>query len=233
MVEVKVLHEELARVVLVGRDLAEVLGDITTIARRAMPGADATSITLIRNDKPFTAAHDGQIALDADELQYQRDYGPCVDAGRSGLLFIIRDMQTEQRWRDYALDTAQHGVRSSLSVPLPFQAATIGALNNYSTRPDAFGEDDVTLGEEIAAWVALAVANASAAASMADDAVNMRAAMIMRGAIEQAKGILMERYKVTDDEAFNLLSRSSQHTGRKLREVAQDLVRTGTLPGSR
>jgi GAF domain-containing protein len=233
MVEVKVLHEELARVVLVGRDLAEVLGDITTIARRAMPGADATSITLIRNDKPFTAAHDGQIALDADELQYQRDYGPCVDAGRSGLLFIIRDMQTEQRWRDYALDTAQHGVRSSLSVPLPFQAATIGALNNYSTRPDAFGKDDVTLGEEIAAWVALAVANASAAASMADDAVNMRAAMIMRGAIEQAKGILMERYKVTDDEAFNLLSRSSQHTGRKLREVAQDLVRTGTLPGSR
>jgi GAF domain-containing protein len=233
MAEVKALHQELARVVLVGRDLAEVLGEITTIARRAMPGSQATSITLIRNDKPFTVAHDGQMALDADELQYQRDYGPCVDAGRSGQLFIIKDMQTEQRWRDYPKDTAQHGIGSSLSVPLPFQAATIGALNNYSTRTDAFGEDDVALGEEVASWVAFAVANASAAASMAEEAVNMRAAMVTRGAIEQAKGILMERYKVTDDQAFNLLSTSSQHSGRKLREVAQDLVRTGTLPGSR
>jgi hypothetical protein len=33
-------------------------------------------------------------------------------------------------------------------------------------------------------------------------------------------------------DAFGLLSTASQHTGRKLREVAQDLVRTGTLPGS-
>jgi GAF domain-containing protein len=232
MAEVKTLHEELARVALVGRDLVEVLGDITSIARRAMPGSEATSITLIRNDKPFTAAHSGQMALDADELQYQRDYGPCVDAGRSGQLFIIQDMQTDQRWPDYARQTAAHGVGSSLSVPLPFQAATIGALNNYSTRTDAFGADDVAVGEEVASWVAFSVANASAAASMVDEAANMRAAMVMRGTIEQAKGILMERYRITDDHAFGLLSTASQHTGRKLREVAQDLVRTGTLPGS-
>jgi len=232
MAEVTLLHEELARIVLVGRDLADVLGEITTIARRAMPGSEATSITLIRNDEPFTAAYDGQMALDADELQYQRDYGPCVDAGRSGQLFIIKDMQTEQRWPDYARQTAAHGVGSSLSVPLPFQATTIGALNNYSTRTDAFGDDDVVVGEEIASWVAFSVANASAAASMVDEAANMRAAMVMRGTIEQAKGILMERYKVTEDQAFNVLSTASQHTGRKLRDVAQDLVRTGTLPGS-
>jgi putative nucleotidyltransferase with HDIG domain len=98
---VKVLHEELARVVLVGRSLDAVLGEITSIARRAIPGSEATSITLIRNDKPFTAAHNGQMALDADELQYQRDYGPCVDAARSGEKFVVGDMATEQRWSDY------------------------------------------------------------------------------------------------------------------------------------
>ena len=138
MPDTKKLHEELARVVLVGRDLAEVLGDITAISRRAMPGSEAVSITLIRGDKPFTAGHDGQMAVDADELQYQRGYGPCMDAGRSGQVFLIGDMRTEQRWPDYAQHAAGQGVGSSLSVPLPFQTATIGALNNYASSPHAF-----------------------------------------------------------------------------------------------
>jgi len=226
------LHEELARVLLVGRELSDVLTELTGIARRAMPGSEATSITLIRNEKPFTAAHDGQMALDADELQYERDYGPCVDAGRSGQVFLIADMRTEMRWPDYAQHAAAQGVGSSLSVPLPFQAATIGALNNYSTRSGAFGEDDIAVGEEVASWVAFAVANASAAASAVDDAANMRAAMLTRGGIEQAKGILMERHKITSDQAFNLLTKASQLTGVKLREVAAELVQTGVLPGS-
>jgi GAF domain-containing protein len=233
MVDMRTLHEELARVVLVGRDLAEVLGELTSIARRAMPGSESASITLIRDEDPFTAAHDGQMALDADELQYQRDFGPCVDAGRSGQLFLIADMRTEERWPDYTRHAAAQGVGSSLSVPLPFQAATIGALNNYSTQPHAFGEDDVAIGQEVASWVAFAVANASAAASASDEAANMRSAMVTRGGIEQAKGILMERHKITADQAFTLLSKASQHTGLKLRDVATDLVRTGVIPGSR
>jgi GAF domain-containing protein len=232
MVDMTTLHEELARVVLVGRDLADVLAELTTIARRAMPGSDATSITLIRGEKPYTAAHDGQIALDADELQYERDYGPCVDVGRSGEIFLISDMASEQRWPDYARHAAARGVGSSLSLPLPFQAATIGALNNYSTRAHAFSDDDVAVGEEVASWVAFVVANASAAATAAEEAVNMRAAMVTRGMIEQAKGILMERHKITADQAFTILTRASQHTGTKLREVASELVRTGTVPGS-
>jgi GAF domain-containing protein len=230
---VKVLHEELARVVLVGRSLDAVLGEITSIARRAIPGSEATSITLIRNDKPFTAAHNGQMALDADELQYQRDYGPCVDAARSGEKFVVGDMATEQRWSDYGPHAASKGVGSSLSLPLPFQAATVGALNNYSSRPDGFGQADVAVGEEVASWVAYAVANAAAAAAVAEEAANMRAAMLTRADIEQAKGILMERYKITSDQAFNLLSKASQHTGLKLRDVAHDFVGTGMLPGSR
>ena len=233
MADLAALNQELARVVLAGRELHDVLGDITTIARRALPGSEATSITLIRKEKPFTAAHDGQMALDADELQYERDYGPCVDAGRSGQVFLIDDMSTEQRWPDYARHAALHGVRSSLSVPLPFQAATIGALNNYAGRPHAFGDEDVALGEEIATWVATAVGNATLVASAAEDAADMRAAMTNRAVIEQAKGILMERYKVTPDAAFTVLSKASQHTGTKLRDIAEELVRTGTLPGSR
>jgi GAF domain-containing protein len=226
------LHQQLAGVVLADRELPEVLSEIVHISRRAIPGAEATSITLIRDDRAFTAAFDGQIAMDADELQYERGYGPCLDAGRSGELFVVEDMRVEERWPDYASHVAQLGVLSSLSVPLPFQGATIGALNNYARKPGAFGEEDVALGEEVAAFVAIAVGNAEAAARATDDVANMRRAMASRAVIEQAKGILMERYKITAEQAFTLLTHASQRSNVKLRDVAEELTATGVLHGS-
>ena len=226
------LHQRLAGVVLVGRELPEVLTEIVTIARGALAGAEASSITLIRDERAFTAAYDGQLAMDADELQYQLGHGPCMDAGRAGSLFVVDDMTTDERWPDYARYAAERGVRSSLSVPLPFQGASIGALNNYATSPRAFGEADVALGEEVAAFVAIAVGNAEAAARATDDVANMRQAMISRSVIEQAKGILMERYKITAGQAFTLLTHASQRSNVKLREIAEELTSTGVLRGA-
>jgi len=132
------LHEALNRVVLADRQLSDVLTEITRIARRAMPSVEAASITLIKGEEPFTAAYDGQMALDADELQYERGYGPCMDAGRAGQILLVDDMRTDQRWPDYAQQAAANGVLSSLSVPLPFQGLTIGALNTYARQPRVF-----------------------------------------------------------------------------------------------
>jgi GAF domain-containing protein len=151
-----------------------------------MPGTEAASITLIRGEKPFTAAYDGQMALDADELQDEHGYGPCVDAGRAGQIFLD-DMRTEQRWPDYAQRVAAHGVLGSLSVPLPFQGATIGALNTYAGRPQAFGERDLVLAEEVAGWVAVAVGNAEAEARTSDDLNLLRTTMMSRTFIDEAK----------------------------------------------
>jgi GAF domain-containing protein len=224
------LHEALARVVLAERELADVLTEITGIARRELPSIEAASVTLIRGEKPFTAAYDGQMALDADELQYERGYGPCMDAGRAGQMFLIDDMRSEQRWPDYAQHAAAHGVLSSLSVPLPFQGATIGALNTYAGRPNLFDDTDVELAQEVAAWVAVAVGNAEAAARSSEDLTHLRTAMMSRACIEQAKGILMERHKIKEDEAFTILTHASQWTNTKLRDVADELVRTGAVP---
>jgi GAF domain-containing protein len=71
-----------------------------------------------------------------------------VDAGRAGQIFLD-DMRTEQRWPDYAQRVAAHRALGSLSVPLPFQGATIGALNTYAGRPQAFGERDLVLAEKL------------------------------------------------------------------------------------
>ena len=109
----------LAALVLVDRPLEETLSEITTIAQRWLPGAEATSITLVRGDKAWTAAGTGQLAWDADELQYQDGHGPCLDAGRTGLPMLVEDMRTEERWPTYTPRVREKGVLSSLSVPFP------------------------------------------------------------------------------------------------------------------
>ena len=224
------LHEALARVVFADREPSEVLSEITGIARRAMPAVEAASVTLIRRDKPFTAAYDGQMALDADEVQYERGYGPCMDAGRAGQMFLVDDTRSERRWPDYARNVAAHGVLSSLSVPLPFQYATIGALNIYASQPKVFDDGDIELTQEVVTWIAIAVGNVEAAARPSDDLLQLRTMMLSRALIEQAKGILMERHKITEDEAFTILTHASQRTNTKLRDIAAELVRTGALP---
>jgi GAF domain-containing protein len=223
------LLRALSRVVLVDRTLDDVLAEITTIAKLGIPGAEAVSITLVRNDKAFTAAYDGEMSLAADELQYERGYGPCMDAGRGGVILRVDDMHTEERWPDYVAHVvAETPVRSSLSVPLPYQGATIGAINIYSTRPAAFASpESLRAGLEAAEFIAVAVANADAHWQLGEQARNMRLAMDSRAVIEQAKGVLMAQRHVDSDQAFEILREASQRYNRKLREIAEGIV-TGT-----
>ena len=216
----------LARLSLRDRDLRDILGEVTRIATTAVPGAESTSITLIRDERGFTAAHAGQMALDADELQYDRGYGPCLDAGRTGLAMLVPDMREEERWPDYAAAVVADGVLSSLSVPLPFQGATIGALNIYAGKPHAFGDESLATGEEVAAYIAVAVANAESFAASTDLAHQMQEAMASRSVIDMAKGILMAQNGCSPDEAFTMLSHASQRSNRKLRDLARAIVDT-------
>ena len=217
---------ELSRVVLVDRSLSDVLTEVTRIAARGIPGAEATSITLLRDDKAFTAAHHGEMALAADELQYEHGYGPCMDAGRGGVLLRVDDMHTEERWPDYVAHVVTATpVRSSLSVPLPYQGSSIGALNNYSTKPAAFATpESLQAGLEVAEVVAVAVANADAHHQLGEQARNMRLAMESRAVIEQAKGVLMSQRHVTAEQAFEILREASQRYNRKLRDIARGIV---------
>jgi GAF domain-containing protein len=214
---------DLNRVVLAGRALSEILDEIVTIAARGIPGAESTSITLLRGEEAFTAAHFGDMALAADELQYQRGYGPCMDAGRGNVVLQVDDMAQETRWPDYSPKVL--GVGSSLSVPLPFQGASIGALNNYSSQVGAFATPEaLKAGLEVAEAVAVAVVNADAHAKVVDQAHNMRLAMESRAVIEQAKGVLMAQRGIDAQQAFDMLREASQRYNRKLRDIAAGIV---------
>jgi AmiR/NasT family two-component response regulator len=74
-------------------------------------------------------------------------------------------------------------------------------------------------------------AHAAVALRSAQDKQSLRIAMTTRNLIGQAQGILMERFKMTAEQAFAVLARVSQQTNVKLRDVAQRLIDTGQTPG--
>jgi GAF domain-containing protein len=213
--------------------LEDVLQQLVDIARDALVGADAVSTTLVRDDKGWTAAYQGQLALDADELQYERGYGPCMDAGRTGTVMLVDDMREEARWPDYTAQVAARGVLSSLSVPLPIQTDVIGALNCYSRTPSAFSAEAIEVAEELAGHVAVAVGNAVAYADATRLVEQMRTAMASRSVIDQAMGVVMAQNRCSAEAAFALMTRASQNRNIKLREIARGIVANVSRPAGR
>ncbi len=212
--------------------MESLLQTIADLVAGALPGDLETSVTLLVKDAPSTVAFTGQLALNLDETQYERGHGPCLHAARTGQAIEIADTRTDDRWPDYARQAAERGNRSSLSVPLVIDEdeRIFGALNLYSGKPEAFDEDARSAAMAFGPYAAVAAGNVYAYQTARGRADNLQAALDTRAAIEQAKGILMERYKMTPDHAFRLLAVASMNANRKLRHVAEDLVLTGELP---
>ena len=93
----------------------------------------------------------------------------------------------------------------------------------YSTKADAFSDEDKAEGLALAAHIALAVL----AAQKLDQ---YETALDSRTLIGQACGLVMERSNVDATRAFALLTRLSSTQNVKMRQIALDLIQTRRLP---
>jgi GAF domain-containing protein len=194
------------------------------LAATNIRGCDAAGITLMRRrGRPETPAYTDDMALAGDLLQYTLGEGPCLDATWHERIVHSSDLADEPRWPTWAPRVARdHGARSMLCLQLFTHVDTLGALNLYSRTPSAFGLEDLDDGLALAAHIAVAVA----ASQRAEHLVQ---ALDTRTVIGQACGILMERYELDSQRAFEVLARVSSQTNTKVRDLARELVDTGRL----
>jgi GAF domain-containing protein len=157
-----------------------------------------------------------------DQLQQESGDGPCVDAAQQQAVIRIEDTRYERRWPGFCAEAADLGVRSMLCVPLRVDQRCLGTLSLYAEDPSAFRDHH----ERTTALLATLAALALAGAQQADQ---LHTALRNRDVIGQAKGILMERHRLTADAAFSCLSQASQAVNMKLTAVALHLVETGEL----
>jgi len=222
--------EELGRLSLREHNMQSLLQRVADLAKRVMPGDPEASITVVVEDKPRTVVFTDMLALYCDESQYRQGDGPCLHAASTGEFTEIADAQVETRWRNYVEQAAERGVLSSLSIPLPISESMTAALNVYARKPHAFSGRSRIEAQKFAPFAAATVANMHAYEDARRMADHLEIALQNRAVIDQAKGILMERHKLTAHQAFQLLARVSMQTNTKLSAIAEELVTTGRLP---
>jgi hypothetical protein len=203
--------------------LDETLRGVVYSAVGTIPGAGYAGITVTEGRRVLrTPAATDELVVKVDEAQYETAQGPCVDALYEARVVRVPDLSTETRWPVFATRAVDLGVGSALSFQLYVAGDSLGALNLYSRDAAAFDDGSEYVGSLFAAHAAVAMAGARKEDQLTE-------AIATRDLIGQAKGILIERYKITGEQAFALLIRVSQRTNTKLRDVAEYLVRSGHL----
>jgi GAF domain-containing protein len=204
-------------------DVEGTLQGITRAAVDTVPGADECGISYVvhrRDVQPRAWTSD--LPRDLDALQGTLHQGPCLDAIWDNRVVSVPDVAGEERWPEFAREAAARGVGSLLCFQLFVESGNLGALNLYARHAGAFDAESEDVGQLFAAHAAVALAGA-------EHESNLRAGMDHRDLIGQAKGILMERHRLTAVQAFDLLVRTSSLTNRKLRDIADELTATGHL----
>src|SRR5215207_3710395 len=218
---------ELARSMQDEKGLENTLNAIVHAAAETVPGADEASITAVNGRREVrTIAASGELAPAVDQAQYETGQGPCLSSLYEHETVRLSDMSSEQRWPEFAAQAAKLGTGSMLAVQLYVDGDDLGALNLHSRRTDAFSDESEQVALMFAAHAAVAFAGAQAQDQM-------QSAVDRRDLIGQAKGILIERYKISGQEAFRLLVVASESTNIKLYDVADYLVNTGELASRR
>ncbi|WP_432521792.1 GAF and ANTAR domain-containing protein [Kineococcus sp. SYSU DK006] len=199
-----------------------VMERVVAAAAALVPGAQEATLTRVRSRRVFSAAASGERGRGLDELQDQTGQGPCLDTLFHQAVTHVADLSTDERWPQLAARAGEVGLRSMLCFRLYVAGENLGALDLVSALPGAFDEESEEVGQ-------LFVAHAAPALAATEQVADLRVAVASRDVIGQAKGILMERHRITADQAFTLLSRVSQESNRKLRDVADELAATGQL----
>lgn len=203
--------------------LQDTLMGVVRAAVDNVPGGQFAGITVVEGRrKVSTPAWTDELVRVCDHAQYETGQGPCLDAVYEEQTVRLSDMGAEQRWPRFTKRAAELGVGSMLSFQLYVSGDNLGALNLYNRSPEAFSDESEHVGLLLASHAAIAMASAQREEHLLH-------AMSTRDLIGQAKGILMERHKITVTEAFSMLIRASQNANIKLRDVAEHLVDTGEL----
>lgn len=219
---------DMSRDLLAQDTVQHTLDRICAHAVELVAGCEHAGILGLHGGQVDTLSVTSDLVSQSDRFQAELGEGPCLDTTRNAEpVYRIADMtSTQSRWPRYAPKARELGVGSMMGFLLYTDEDQFGALDLYSSRPNAFTERS-----ELVGWIL--ASHAAVAFSSARHSAQLQSAIATRQSIGEALGIIMERYKISEDQAFDMLKTSSQHRQLKLRDIAEQVTVTGEIPEER
>jgi len=200
------------------------LAHVVHLAVRLVPGTEHAGVSMQRpGQRVENLAATSPVATACDQAQHELGEGPPPQIGAIHGTIRIDDLRAERRWPRFAARAVEVGVRSMLVCELPATRGGTGMLSLYSSRRRGFSAASELVAPVFASRAAIALAHA-------EQVLNLRRAIGTRQVIGEAVGILIERHRLTAEQAFERLVTASQHRHVKLRELAARLAETGEDP---
>ncbi|MEU8886807.1 GAF and ANTAR domain-containing protein [Streptomyces sp. NPDC048442] len=179
-----------------------------------------------------TAASSDERAWLLDLLEIQHQEGPCLDCFHSRTTVLPVSLDTAEileRWPVFAPRAREYGFHATYAIPLRLRDTVIGALNLFVTTPRLeLGPGDVELAQALADAATIGILQQRTIRQSELLTGQLQSALTSRVRLEQAKGMLAERWAVSVDEAFAGMRSYARRNQLALSEVALELVQ-GTL----
>ncbi len=208
----------IARILIAEADPGATLLRIVSLAVETIDGCEHAGISVIEGNTVTSPASSDEVPAIVDRIQSETGEGPCVDAIKEHEMFQTGRLSEELRWPAFTPRAVlESRIESILSLRLFTEGTTMGALNLYSTQPDAFDDRDVAVATVFAAHAAVAW-------STSQTIENLKAGMVTRQLIGQAVGLLMVRQDMSEADALDALRRASQRLNVKLHQLAESIV---------
>jgi GAF domain-containing protein len=199
---------------------------VTSLAVEVLPGTAGAGVTLTdAHGVRMTAAATDALVERADALQYELGEGPCLTAWEQHSTVRVDDVRKDRRWPGWSAAVTGTGLRSCLSSALVTGNVGLGAMKVYSGQVANFGPRSEYLMHMFAAQAATLVMEVRAAERARAISEDLRAVIRQRDVVSLAKGILMHRERVSEEDAFVMLVALARQQHVSMHEAAESLAR--------
>ena len=216
--ELKIL-KEIIETVSYNLDLKEVLDRIVKIVS-GVTAADSCFLYLIDDGHLVLRASLNPKPLEIGNIKLKLSEGiPGWVATNKRTVAIAKKAYNDKRFK-FVNSLPEDKFEGFLSVPIIYRDKVMGVINVQHSRPRSYSKNEITLFELVAKATGGAIENAL----LFSEKEALKEALETRKVIEKAKGILMKKYSVTEDEAYKLLHKKSMDKRMSMKEIAAAII---------
>jgi hypothetical protein len=209
-------------------DEFDVIDFLQVLAARCVELLDVAAAGIMlagQGDSLMTVAASDERARLLELFEIQNDEGPCRDCYRLGTAVVNVDLRgARERWPQFAPQAIAGGFRFANAVPLRLRSQVVGSLNLFHAGAGGLSSGELRLAQALADAATIGIVQQRTIRRSEVVTGQLQAALTSRIIIEQAKGVLAERLKISADEAFEVLRGAARSRNRLLSDLARDVT---------